>query len=241
MNGMKKAYLFSFIVHTAVLVVIIIFSTGRNSAARLSLDLGPTVTVSMWDRLPGAMPDFKMPSTSFTDGGFTPEPVKLSKITKKEKIAKPKADNKKKTNKPAEKTLADKQAGDEKKAENDGANNEPGIGWSAAEAGASGDGQIAGPLAEYYLSYPANYAIAKIKGNWSNPVTSNTTLTCVIYFQITKFGDIKGVAVKQSSGNRYFDQYAELAVKATNKLPALPMNFPDDAVLEIDLTFIGGK
>ncbi len=234
----------SLLVHLALLAVIIIFSTG-TSRAELP-DLGPSVRVGLVESAPSAgpkMPALEMPSESFADAGFEPDPVVLKSKTEKEKIKKPepkpekkepekKSEPKKETTKQAEK----QEPREDQKLAEAGGQTGSGLELSADGSGSNED-LYGGPLGEYYLAYNFSYVTSKISRNWNNPVKSNSEISCVIYFQITKNGDIQGVTVKKSSGISLFDRYAELAVKATDKLPPLPQDFPENEVLAINLTF----
>jgi TonB family protein len=232
---MSKDYLISLLIHLGVFAIIVIFSAS-SGRAKLPKP-GEFVKVGLVDRIKAKMPALQQPSSAFDDGGFEPEPVKLAYNTKKVEIKKPEPKPKETEKepeekppsqtkpKPAEETQAD--------APPDGAGLEIG-----SENSEFAEGDFAnGPLGEYYLAYDFSYVVSKIKRNWSNPVSSNAEIACVVYFQITKDGNIQGAVVEKTSGNRFFDDYARQAVAATKKLPALPHDFPDNEVLTVHLTF----
>ncbi len=234
-SNMSKDYLISLLIHLGVFAIIVIFSAG-SGRAKLPKP-GEFVKVGLVDRIKSPMPALQRPSSAFDDGGFKPEPVKLAAKTEKVKIKKPEPKPKETIKepekkpqpqtkpKPAEETQAD--------APPDGAGLEIG-----SDNGEFAKGDFAnGPLGEYYLAYDFSYVVSKIKRNWSNPVSSNAEIACVVYFQITKDGNIQGAVVEKSSGNRFFDDYARQAVASTTNLPPLPLDFPDNEVLTVHLTF----
>ena len=234
-SSMSKDYLISLLIHLGLFAIIVIFSAS-SGRAKLPKP-GEFVKVGLVNRIKSPMPSLQQPSSVFDDGGFEPEPVKLAAKTEKIKIKKPEPKPKPKETKkePEKKTQPKEQSkpAEESEAPADGAGLEIG-----SESEGFAEGNFAnGPLGEYYLAYDFSYVISKIKRNWSNPVTSNAEIACVIYFQITKDGNIQGAVVEKSSGNRFFDDYARQAVESTRKLPALPHDFPDNEVLTVHLTF----
>jgi len=227
-SNMSKDYLISLLIHLGVFAIIVIFSAS-SGRAKLPKP-GEFVKVGLVDRL---MPALKQPSRTFDDGGFEPEPVKLAYSTKKVEIKKPEPKPKETKKEPEEKPPPKPAEETQDEGPADGAGLEIG-----SENGEFAEADFAnGPLGEYYLAYDFSYVVSKIKRNWSNPVSSNAEIACVIYFQITKDGNIQGAVVEKSSGNRFFDDYARQAVAATKKLPALPHDFPDNEVLTVHLTF----
>lgn len=242
----SKDLLISLMIHLGVFALVVIASAGVSSANKASIDIGSVVQVSLPDKIPGRMPSFDVPSAAVSDPAFVADDVKLSSITEKEKINKPKPKPKQKTEpkKPPEQkpkeTFAD--ASQTQKKSNDSGQKERESSGSGVDLEVTGSGGVEGavsdgPLAEYYMSYPFDYVQRQIRRNWTNPVVSNARLHCVIYCQITKNGQIQGVAIKKSSGNNLFDRYARLAVESTGNLPDLPQHFPPNSVLEINFHF----
>lgn len=248
MIGMKQDLAISLLLHVSVLAVIIIFSAKTGKASRPDLNLGQTVKVSMIQEVPKGKPDMpvlNVPSMASADNSFVPEPVKLKSITKKEEIKIKEPPPQKKTDaKPKEKPEKSKAVTNQKQtdqlADTDNKNRPSG---SSMEMSVGGDetgteGIANGPLGEYYLAYNFGIVRSRIRQNWSNPVKSNSEISCKVYFQVTKNGTIRGVIVSESSGHALFDKYAEMAVKATKKLPSLPQSFPDNEVLEVNMRFV---
>jgi TonB family protein len=242
---MKKTdYLISFMIHIAVLATIIILSAGGGRAS--IPELGPVTTVSMTNQIPEGllkpeMPSLQAPAAAADNRPVESEPIKLKSQTDKIEIEKPepKSEPKKEPKeikeppKPKDEQLAD--AGNSHKEAEAGPSGES---MNISAAGSpDGDGVPSGPLGEYYMAYDFNTVRWRIKQNWQNPIKSNVPISCKIYFQITKDGIIKGVAVRESSGNELFDRYAKLAVQSTGRLPSLPQSFPDNEVLGVNLTF----
>lgn len=237
---MRTDYFISLMAHLAILAIIIIFSAG---SARSKLPpLGETVSVSMFNELPKGMnkpnmPSLAVPAAAADNSAMKEEPVKLASITKKETLKKKKETT---TSKPKDqpKETPKEQPKEQPKESGEGDNpSGSGVAMTLTDAnGAAGD-VANGPLGDYYLSYDFSYATNRISQNWNNPVRSNSPISCVIYFQITKSGEINGIALKKSSGNALFDRYAEFAVRATKNLPPLPQSFPDNEVLGVNLTF----
>jgi TonB family protein len=237
---MRNDYIISLMAHVAILAIIIIFSAG---AARSNLPpLGETVSVSMFKELPKGlnkpnMPNVSVPAAAADNAPAKEEPVKLSSITKKEKLQKKKeATSTKPKNQPKETPKEPPKEEPEESGEGTSPSGS-GVQMALSDGNGTGEDYANGPLGEYYLSYDFNFVTNRISQNWNNPIRSNSVISCIIYFQITKSGEIQGVTVKKSSGNELFDRYAEFAVKATKNLPPLPQSFPDNEVLAVNLTF----
>jgi len=165
------------------------------------------------------------------------EPVKLASITEPAELAKeelkkkpekkpePKPKEKPKTNKPK---VADSSG--EKK---DTLKTVIGEGEVSTHVGVGTAGVGSGGGT---FPYDIRRAVQQIDRNWVNPVLSQKTLKCVIYFQIQRNGKIKGAAVEETSGDSQFDLYALAAVQRTADLPPLPRSYDYD-VLGFHLEF----
>ena len=242
MAGMKRDYAISLLIHLAVFAVVVIASASVGKASRPDLNLGPSVSVRMGENIPKGTPDMpalQTPALAAVEDSYVPEPVKLQSITQKEEFKKAKPEPEKKPEKKPQKIKQEvKQSNDlatvETKDQPSGSSMEMSVGGD--EAGV--EGVYNGPLGEYYLAYDFNYLRSRIRQNWNNPYRSNVEISCKIYFQVTKDGNIKGVVVSESSGIQIFDKYAKMAVEATKKLPSLPQSFPDNEVLEVNMRFV---
>ncbi|NIP41819.1 MAG: TonB C-terminal domain-containing protein [candidate division Zixibacteria bacterium] len=242
---MKKTdYLISFMIHITVLALIIILSAGGGRAS--IPELGPVTTVSMTNEIPKGfsqpeMPSLQAPAAAADNAPIESEPVKLKSQTEKVEVKKPEPEPQQKEPEEIEEPpeQPDEQLADAGNSEQGTAEAAPsGESMDISAAGSpDGSGIPSGPLGEYYLAYDFNIVRWRIKQNWQNPIKSNTPISCKIYFQITKDGSIKGVTVRESSGNELFDRYAKLAVQSTGRLPSLPQSFPDNEVLGVNLTF----
>lgn len=116
---------------------------------------------------------------------------------------------------------------------------------AAADGGADVTGKL-GPGSKFgtvsvdnaSFNYPSFFlqAFGKIQQNWSNPVASNQSLSCVIYFQIIRSGTILDPVIERESGVPAYDRACLRAVQASSPLPPLPADFSDD-IIGIHLEF----
>ena len=78
---------------------------------------------------------------------------------------------------------------------------------------------------------------AAVENNWRRPLNSRSGLKATIRVKVSRNGDVQSANVVKSSGDSFFDQSAELAVKKASPLP-----FPTDPkyyehINEFDLLF----
>jgi TonB family protein len=106
---------------------------------------------------------------------------------------------------------------------------------SPEEEGGEGSGTgpvTTGDLALDVMDFPFAYYLATIKRkialNWQVPATAGTSISCRVYFRITRSGAIDSPAVEASSGSFMFDQAALRAVVEADPLPPLPGGFADN-------------
>jgi len=102
-----------------------------------------------------------------------------------------------------------------------------------------GSGSASGGLGAGDFPYDISRVTQMIDQNWDNPVLSQKTLACVVYFQVDRSGNIRGATIEKSSGNSQFDMTALSAVMRTKTLPPLPVSFTYDILgfhLEFDYT-----
>jgi len=64
---------------------------------------------------------------------------------------------------------------------------------------------------------------AAVEDNWRRPLNSSTGLVAIVRVKVSPSGEVISAKVVQSSGDQYFDQSAETAVKKASPLP-----FPAD-------------
>ena len=90
--------------------------------------------------------------------------------------------------------------------------------------------------ASFDYPYWFTQAFNKIAGNWRNPVGSDATLVCVIYFQVIRSGRLIKLRVETSSGFGAFDDACLQAVQSSAPFPPLPREFRDE-IIGITLPF----
>jgi TonB family protein len=236
----RQDYIISAILHVTLLAVIVIVSSVSGSANQFNPD--EVAIVSVFDEIPAGMgqqpaepvveepPETKLPDLPddyFEEDIVEEEPVQLASIETPAEIA-IKEIKKPKDRKPKDKPKPKTEKSDEKPTET-----KVGDGEVTTSIGA---GEGAGGLGVGDFPYDIVRATQMIDRNWDNPVMSQKNLRCVIYFQIDRLGQIKGVAVEESSGNNQFDMYARIAVERTKELPPLPLSY-DYEVLGFHLEF----
>ena len=84
--------------------------------------------------------------------------------------------------------------------------------------------------ASFQYPYWFTQAFNKILRQWRNPVASNASLVCVIYFQVIKSGRIIEAEVESSSGIEQFDEACLRAVTSSAPFPPLPRQFGDEII-----------
>ena len=73
------------------------------------------------------------------------------------------------------------------------------------------------------LSALVDRIAAAVENNWRRPRTSQSGLTVTISVKVARDGQVLSARVTHSSGDPFFDQSAELAVRKASPLP-----FPDN-------------
>jgi TonB family protein len=84
--------------------------------------------------------------------------------------------------------------------------------------------------ASFQYPYWFTQAFNKILRQWRNPVASNASLVCVIYFQVIKSGRIIESRIETSSGIDQFDEACLRAVTSSAPFPPLPRQFADEII-----------
>jgi outer membrane biosynthesis protein TonB len=246
---MKKQDLaVSALLHLAFFAVIIIASTVHGRANQFNPD--ELMNVNLVESIPAAGPKAAppqpkveekeqvkvpdIPNEIAEEQAAEEEPVKLASIETPADIEKEAI--KKKEPKPKPKKETPKKQETKKTVE--GGNKKETVvsdGGKVVSTSIGSDG-VAGGLGAGDFPYDINRVTQIIDRNWDNPILSQKTLTCVIYFQIDRSGLIKGPAIEKSSGNNQFDMYALGAVMRTAELPPLPISYKYD-VLGFHLEF----
>jgi TonB family protein len=81
------------------------------------------------------------------------------------------------------------------------------------------------------LPYDMGLVTSILNRSWRNPVTASTPITCTIYCQIGRDGNIVGEPiVEKSSGISTFDQAAIFAFKRAGQFPPFPSDFDYDYI-----------
>ncbi len=250
---MKRSdFIISVLLHVGLLSVIVIASSARSGATQFDPD--EIANVEILDQLPmgGGPPPQQQPEpepepepvpvpdmpTEMATDVQVEDPVKLTSITEPAELEVEKIKEKKPVTKPEEKPKPKPQqpkaqsSGDSEKDEGD-SKTVVGEGEVKTSIGV-GSGTGAGGVGDF--PYDIRRAVQLIDRNWDNPVLSQKTLRCTVYFQVDRNGDIKGATVEESSGHSQFDMYALAAVMRTGELPPLPANYRYD-VLGFHLEF----
>lgn len=228
----------SVLLHIGLLAVLVIASSVRSRANQFNPE--DIATVQIFDNIPAGtaaqtpepepvvpepepvvIPD--LPSEIATET-VEPEPVKLASIETPAEI-----ETKKIKKKPPKKEEKPKPmpVDEEKKTV-------VGEGEVSTSIGADDGGGTGLGVGEF--PYNIRRVTQLIDRNWTNPVLSQRTLSCVIYFQVDRTGQIISPAVEKSSGNNQFDMHALSAVIRTKELPPLPISYAYD-VLGFHLEF----
>jgi len=94
-----------------------------------------------------------------------------------------------------------------------------------APVGAGLSGEVAVDDANFEFAYYLQMVRAQIGRNWTPPAGSPPGARAVVYFRVTRAGEITGLRIETSSGGEYFDQTAVRAVVITQQLPPLPLGY----------------
>lgn len=233
----------SVLLHLAFFALIIIASTVRGRAHQFDPD--EFANVQLYDNIPAAGPKAAPPEpvveektpvkvpdipTEIAEEAFVEEePVKLASIETPADIVKKEIKKKQPKSEPKKETP--------KKSADSGKKKETVVSESGNDVSTSiGSGGVAGGLGVSDFPYDIGRVTQIIDRNWQNPVLSQRTLSCVIYFQIDRTGMIKGSTIERSSGNNQYDMHALGAVMRTAELPPLPISYKYD-VLGFHLEF----
>ncbi|MFH1894067.1 MAG: energy transducer TonB [Candidatus Zixiibacteriota bacterium] len=234
----------SVLLHLAFFALIIIASTVRGRAHQFDPD--EFANVQLYDNIPAAGPKAAPPQpmveekktvkvpdipTEIAEQAVIEEdPVKLTSIETPAEIVKKEIKKKERKKEPKKETA-------KKPTADSGKKKETVVGEEGKDISTSiGSDGVAGSLGVGDFPYDISRVTQIIDRNWQNPVLSQRTLSCVIYFQIDRTGMIKGPAIERSSGNDQYDNHALGAVMRTAELPPLPIAYKYD-VLGFHLEF----
>ncbi|MEN3013031.1 MAG: energy transducer TonB [Endomicrobiia bacterium] len=82
--------------------------------------------------------------------------------------------------------------------------------------------------AKFPFTYYVNQIRKKIVENWMWSHNYPGELKTVVYFRILKNGNIEDLKIKESSGNRFYDNLCIRAVELAQPFPPLPAGFKED-------------
>ncbi len=103
--------------------------------------------------------------------------------------------------------------------------------------GVAGDSRGSG---SFGLPYNISLLERKIERSWRNPVSSANQVTCTIYFQVGRDGQLIGQpVVEKSSGITTFDNEAVYAIMRVDQFPAFPTSFEYDFIgIHLDFAYV---
>jgi len=102
---------------------------------------------------------------------------------------------------------------------------------TATKTGAGGGGNsIKIDAAEFPYPYYSNATQNRIESNWQAP-PGEERLIAIVYFKITRSGEIKDIKLEQKSGSFEFDRAAISAVTYASPLPPLPIDYREQTLV----------
>lgn len=215
MLAMRKDMIVSVIGHCALLVAIIIFNPSRGmfrgTPDIMNVDLSQLTP-------PGAG---KVASAQ----DVAPKPVEEAVApAKKEPVKKEKTEKIEKTEPKKNKTKSDGKGGLD-------------VSSKVGQGSGAGEGENIGGS---NLPYNLSLLLSVVERSWRNPVTSSTPISCTIYYQIGREGNVIGEPiVEKSSGISTFDQAAIYAIKRAGQFPPFPVEFNYDYIgLHLDFEYV---
>jgi TonB family protein len=202
---LRRDMIVSVIGHCGLLVAIIIFNPSRG----------------MFRGTPDMMTvDLSQLTPAGAGRGEAPKAIAASKPAEEEAIA------------PKEKTPAKKDKTEKNAAvkDNDKSTEMRGLDVSRKVGNGSGEGEGEN-IGGSNLPYDMGLVTSILNRSWRNPVTASTPITCTIYCQIGRDGNIVGEPiVEKSSGISTFDQAAIFAFKRAGQFPPFPADFDYDYI-----------
>ncbi|MBD3180287.1 MAG: TonB family protein [Candidatus Latescibacteria bacterium] len=90
---------------------------------------------------------------------------------------------------------------------------------------------IAVDAPRFPFSYYLGAIQRKVSGNWfSKPGEHGKTVSCVVYFRLSRGGGISGLRVEKRSGDPFFDRAALRAIRSSEPFPPLPKAFTEPSL-----------
>lgn len=205
-----------------VIVFFTIFSSPLSSKSRFE---GEVIRVSITS--PSELPVTEAPPTSEIPAAVEDlyEEIEISDPSTAQPIeVKPKPKPKKPTPKPKKKSPPKPKVDSKPAADKPAESEVSGTGAGTPFRGATIDN------ASFDYPYWFRQAFNKISQNFRNPVASDGTLVCTIYFQVIKSGRVIELRIIESSGFPIFDDACLAAVERAAPFPPLPRNFRDEII-----------
>jgi TonB family protein len=233
---MRRDFLISLLGHLTVISVIILLNpvTGmfRSKPEVMMVNLAG---VSM-PAGASAVPEEGVPEEAEI------KPKDNFKIANRDTVRAPKKEPPKKEEKEREKktvAVKEKEKPTKKKKEGSGeakADGKGGLDVSGKIGSGSGSGSGVGGLT---VPYDIGLLVNRVERSWRNPVSSQQAITCTIYLQIDRQGNLLGSpSVERSSGISVFDQSAIFAIERAQPFPPFPSSFDYDYVgLHLDFEY----
>ena len=102
------------------------------------------------------------------------------------------------------------------------------------------EGESGVPVLADFSNFPYPWYITRVRealwNSWTERMPSSGLLKCTVKFEIYRGGAVKGINIERSSGNRLFDNAAEVSVQNAGPFPPLPADFYED-VLTVHVEF----
>ncbi len=240
---LKKDLIISVSAHLLIALVIVVL----NPAMGMFRDKPEIMIVKPMDFVPGGGPKAGQdePAKIAPTRPSPPEPVDDAAVikSKEKKEADKPREKKKEPTKPKEKIKPEpeKREAEPVEEKSDHQVRDDGKGGLEVQGAAVGTGVGAGIGAgSSNLPYNLGLVLNVIERNWRNPVTAPNSISCTIYFQIDRRGNVIGEPViERSSGIAVFDQGAVSAIKRAKQFPAFPSNFDYEYIgLHLDFEYV---
>lgn len=82
----------------------------------------------------------------------------------------------------------------------------------------------------FHYPYWFDLAFSKIHSNFRSPISSDATITAVIYFEVIQSGRVVLVRVEESSSIERFDEACMQAINRSAPFPPLPRSFGEEII-----------
>jgi len=100
-----------------------------------------------------------------------------------------------------------------------------------AKVGNAGlSGSVAVDSRDFQFTYYLLLVRNRIAQNWAPPAGLGGQAEAVVYFRISRAGDIAAIRIETPSGSEFFDRAAQRAVLLSDPLPPLPLGWTGDAL-----------